>query len=135
MEPTRDIAQAIATRFTKPLGTTTFVSELPAGVDNAYLVVSTNAPDATEWNGGIQIQNYQQFDIYAVSSKPDVALSMAYEARLFLGCLACLAQAISNPNYRIVGVKTIGGVTDLEKTAENKQLIKCTVQITYLAVC
>lgn len=135
MELTADIAAAIATQFSKPLNDGTYIGELPQKANNAYLVIPVGSPDAPEWNGGLQVQNFQQFDVYSFSNVVQTAYNMAFDARRFLGCLSCLSQHIENNHYVLKGVKTIGGVSDLGKTAENKQICKFTVQITYLAAC
>lgn len=135
MELTADIAQALATQFSRTLGTGVVISELKQGYDDTYVVIPTGGPDATQWNGGNQVENYQQFDIYCFNSNVKSCYQMAYDARKFFACLSCLQQKTTNSEYSLKATRAIGGVVDLRKTAENKQVAKFTVQITYLATC
>ena len=134
MEPTIDIATAIGVQFSKPIGVGTFISEAPKGADAVYVVRPAGAPDATEYINA-QVENYQQFDVYAFNSDIKAAFEMAFNAKKFVGCLPCLQQATPNANYSLKAVKVIGGVIDLGTTAEERQIAKFTVQITYLATC
>lgn len=130
-----DIAKALATQFSRPLGAGTYINELPDMADSAFVVRLATSPDATDWNGGKQVENFQQFDIYSFDSDSQQAEAYALDARKFLGCLSCLQQAMADAGYSLKQTKTIGGAVSLGKTAENKETFKFTVQITYLATC
>jgi hypothetical protein len=133
MEPAADIANALCGEFSRTLGTGVVIAELQQGYDDTYVVVPSGGPDATDWNSGLQVENFQQYDIYCFNSKVKECYQMAYDAKRFFSNLFGMTQYISNPDYKLKAVKTVGGIIDLGKTGERKHMAKFTVQITYLA--